>query len=356
MTGPFNAGPQQPRMANGYVQLPGGYGSPPPGAAAPQQYQQQPTAAYPPQQPSMLPQGLQEGFSPDLLPIPARIQAQPIVPPVGVQPTQQPPQQQPQQFQQPVPQQPAPQQVGPAPIDPGARLYGPSVPPNLQGRTFAEAMQIYNGMQNVVLQQLHGQAPQQQAPAPQQQAPVPAAPGAPAPAGWDWRNPEASVQRAVGPAIQDAIAPVLAAISPIVQQSNIAAVSRARDAAAAQIGPAFAQIEQHVIQRLAGADPRALMNPEAWRIAATSVLGEFSLRNQSPLPQQPLQQLPQAPGHYQPQAQPMPNLNTFYTEQPNVGAPQQGIVQLTPQQDWAARQMGMSAADYLAWGGMAVRR
>lgn len=337
---------------NGYVQMPGGYTPNPPVGTPGYPQQQAPTQ---PQQQGV-PQGMmqqapqaqlpqwgqqtqggapQEGFGPPSFPAPFRMP----------QPFQGQPQfqQQPQQGQ-PQQQQPSPQQPN---LDPNTRLTGAGIPTELQGKTIAEALQIYGGMRNVMLQQT---TPRQQAPAqPSTQQPQ----GAPTqdPGGWDWRNPQAGIARVV----QEQLAPVVASLQPVVMQSNLQQVNAARNVVAAQI-PNFASIEPQVLERLRGADPQQLMNPDMWRVAAESVVGQMALQGRLPAaPQQTQQQTQrfnpwlQPAQNVQPGQQPMPNLNGFFSEQPNSGAPNAAPQQLTPTQQWAAQQMGMAPDLYAAW-------
>lgn len=332
----------------GFVQMPGGYVPNPPPGVQPQQQQQAPvqqqqTQQQQPQTPVWnQPQGGApvEGFGPPQFPAPFRTPQ-----PFQGQP-QQFQQQQPPQMPQHQPQQPAPQQN----IDLNTRLTGTNIPAELQGRTMAEAMQIYNGMRNVVLQQT-AQPPRS---AVQQPAPVQQPQGAPAQGhqdGWDWRNPQAAIAKVV----QEQLAPVVQALQPVVMQSNMQSVQAARNTAAAQI-PNFAQIEAQVVERLRGADPQQLMNPEMWRVAAESVVGQMALRGQLPAqPQATQQQTPrynqwlQPAQNLQPGQQPVPNMNGFFSEQPSSGAPNAAPQQLTSTQLWAAQQMNMSPDTYAAW-------
>lgn len=250
------------------------------------------------------------------------------------------------------------QQQVPAGIDINTRLGGPNIPPALQGRTLGEAVAIFNGMQQSHMQMMAAQQ-QQQAPVQQQgpvaQPPAPQQNGAQMQNGWDWRDPAGSTQRVIAPMLDSLTQKIETALAPVTQQSSLNAIQAAMQQASAEIGPQFTQYGAQILQRLQGADPRSLSNPQVWRVAAESVIGAAALAA-SRQQQQPVQYAQNgAPGLYpaqvvQPGQQPLPNLNSFYTEQPYQGGPgAQGAVQLTPQQQWAAQAMGMSQADYAAW-------
>lgn len=360
MTAPNGFGPggfQQPggppRAPNGYVQLAGGYD------AATQQGQQQVQTQQPAPVQTPLGQPVQVPMLPPQL---AFEQQSPLA--QQFLPGQQPPQQQVgqpvQQLGLPFPQQ---QQQQPAPqgIDLNARVVGQNIPQELQGRTVGEIISIANGLRQVHMQSLQNGGQTQQAPpaTPQQQAPAQQQSTQQA-STFDWRKPEESIGRVVeervGRVLQDQLAPML---QPIAAQGAMAGVTAARNQVAAEIGPSYQQLEPLVLQRLQGIDPRALTSPETWRIAARVAIGDLAL---APRPQQQQQvqqqyqpQYPQ-PGLYpaqqvQPGQSPLPNLNGFFTEQPNQGGPGPTAPQLTQQQLAAAAAMNMTAADYQAWSG-----
>lgn len=314
---------------SGWQHLPGGYQ--PPSAPG------QPAAAPLPIQ-SQMPQRQQPQPQPLRWQPPGPLGAPiegtpPIYPQVPVQG------QQPQPFQQQV-------AAPPAGTDLNARVDGPNVPNELRGKTLAEVMQVYNGMRNVVLQTIPGPVPPsapgiQQPPSVQQPSAIP--PGGQLPA-WDWRNPEAGIEAAVERAIDKRVMP---ALNPLLVRQGVDGIREARNMIAAEI-PNFPQIEAAVLQKLQGADPIALQNPNMWRITAHSVIGEMALRGQL---SQPAPTVPAGAQQVAPGAQPIPNLNGFFSEQPTVGGAPGGTMQLTPQQAWAAQQMGMTADDYAAWSG-----
>lgn len=343
-------------VPQGWQSLPGGYVPPQqagmpaaqvPQQGQPQQFAQAPQASPVAWQPAGQPGAPFEGQVPYLPPQQVR-QQQPMAQPGQPMTVQQ------MQQQGMVPQQqwapPAQPQLGA-----GTRLEGPGIPQELQGKTFGEAMQIYNGMRNVVLQQTA--APQGQPQVTQGQPQQPQGIQQPQnqqgqPAAWDWRAPEAGIARVVNEQLQ----PVIQAMQPIIQQSQQSAVQAARNQVAQEIGPAvFAQLEPHIIQRLQGATPQGLQTAALWRTAAESVIGGLALQQgrQQPQAQQPQTAQPQmaAAGW-----QPTPNLNGFFTEQPNVGVAPGSSQTLTPQQAWAAQAMGMDPATYMAWGAGGQRR
>lgn len=333
-----NAAPQPARDGNGYVHLGGGY---------------QPQVGGPNSPPS-LPPGLQQmmdGVSPlavtppNMPPMPGQVpplQRQQPVPPQQVQ--QQAPQPQPNPFQAPV------QTQG---LDLNARLSGPNVPPELQGRSVGELVGMLNGLRQVHLASAVA-APQpvaQPSPAPQQTPPQqPQQNGQPAT--FDWRNPRGEFQNIVNEGLtkfRQEMAPVLA---PVVQQGQLAAAQAARAQIASEI-PNFVQLEPYIYQRLQGMAPDQLGNPEVWRVAARVAIGDVMLAPRNAQNQGvPVQQY-QGAQQVLPGQSPMPNLNGFqgfFSEAPNQGgpAPQAGG-QLNAAQRGMAAAMGISDADYASW-------
>lgn len=356
------------RGANGYVQMGGGYD--PTGQYAQPQVQQQQAAQPQFQQPQTqlgqpvqqaLPQQpmMQDSVSP-LSMVPPNMPRLPWVQP-QVQP-QQPAQVQAQIPQQQFQQAPQPQQQfqAPAGVDLNSRAYGANIPPELQGRTVGEIIGIANGLRQVHLSQLN--QPQQVQRQPNQG--VQAQPNQQIqtqPAPFDWRQPEAGIGRVVDDRLGAFEQRLMSAVGPILQQGQQSAVQNARNTVAAEI-PNFAQIEPLVLQNLNGINPQALSSVDTWRIAAKVAIGDLALQGG----RQQVQQAPasnqnygyQQPGAYQvqqmaPGQNPAPNLGSFFSETPMQGGPgpQGGGYSLTPQQAAAANAMGMTAADYAAWGG-----
>jgi hypothetical protein len=253
-----------------------------------------------------------------------------------------------QQFVPQQPQQP-PQQI-PAGIDPNTILQGPQFPPELQGVTLGQAINLYGGMRNLVLglqqraQQQH--VPQQQVPQPQPQQQPQQQPGQQPPA-FDWRNPAPGIAAIVGQLLDDRLAPVT-------QQAALQGAATARNVVAQELGVhRFAQLEPVLMQYLQGATPQDLANPELWRVAARTALGEMALRGQqTPQQMQPAAQPYGGATPFRPGMQnPAPPLQSFFTETPQAGAQVQTGVTLSPAEMWFADQMGVAYNDYAAYKG-----
>lgn len=272
---------------------------------------------------------------------PAQYQPGQPVPTQHAQPQTQPGQ----SYQAPFGQPGQPQQTGG--LDPNTVLSGPMFPAELQGLTLQQAIGMYGNMRNLAisLQQRAGAAAQQQ-PAPQ--APPQGQQPAPGqqPAAFDWRNPAASFEQIVERALERRLA-------PMEQDSMVTRATHARNLVAQEVGPQrFAQIEASVMQYLGGADPRALGDPELWRVAVRTAIGDATLRGGQQPGQAASASDPRFGGAvpFRPGMQnPAPQLNTFFTETPQSGAQSVQGVTLTPQQMWFADQMGVSYADYAAY-------
>lgn len=292
-------------------------------------------------------------------------------------PVQQPAQQNPQgpQFGQPQQQQHAPVQMGEQTV-----LDGPGVPAELRGRTWAEMSRIYSGLRDIALrannqQQIPQPQPipvQQQQPVPQPQQPVnqwgqpPQQQPAQQPGSFSQadflRNPADATRTMIQHELQQAFQTVLLpALAPLSAQTNQLGMQSAVSTVAAEVGHArFQAMLPAIHEQLRGVDPRALTNPEMWRIAARSVAGNYALQGQ-PIPGT---QAPQptfgTPANGYPvqlvQQNPIPNLGGFFSEQPGQAGQNgaNGIV-LSPAEKQAARAMEMTEADYAAWKGGVVR-
>lgn len=265
--------------------------------------------------------------------------------------------QQPQQQQRPQQQ----QAQGQIQQDHLGRLWGPGLPPQLQGATYAQVqqalglqgrsqqMQAPQGFQPQQVLQQPQQQQQQQAPTQQGQV------GAQAQARSFWSDPEGAIERIVE-----------SRLAPMTQQSQIQAVQSARDTVAAQY-PEFQQYEADVIQRMQGLDPTLLGNPQAWRIAFEQAVGERYLQQQrgGGFRQLGNGQSQQANGQagvqgWQPyQAPNAPRLGDFFTESPSAGFSGmdgsfgQQQPQLSAAQAEVARRFGISGQQYLQ--GMGAR-
>lgn len=240
----------------------------------------------------------------------------------------------------------APQQAQTPPgVDPNTVLQGSSFPPELQGVTLGQAIQMYGGMRNLVLglQQRAAAQPQAQVPAPgPAQQPVTGAPPA-----FDWRNPMPAFASLVGQMLDERLAPVT-------QQAALNGATNARGMVAQELGAQrFAQLEPVLMQYLQGATPQDLANPELWRVAARTALGDMALRGQTlPQAQQQPAPMPQYGGAvpFRPGMQnPAPPLQSFFTEAPQTGGQAVQGVTLSSQQMWFADQMGVGYADYAAY-------
>lgn len=353
---PFNQAPQ-------YAQGGGGMG--PQGPVAQEQPYSQSPGSYPPQFLPPAPQQRAPQGAPQPQGFPAAPQFQPAPP--GFVPAQgfavgfgqaQGQQQQPQPQPQPYPQQ---QQLpqGYAPQGPRVMLQdnmildGPDVPPELRGRTYGQAKQIYSALAQAHLQS-QGPRPPQQQQQPQGQPQGQQQPqGRPSAADF-WRNPDEYLDRK----LDDKLGPV---IQGAVQQQ----VASARQQAASMI-PDFAQLEGEIAQSMAGLDPRGLTDVNLWLAAADLARGRLARQGRLQPPQ--LQQggvirPPVGPGAsvpagaapipYSPPPQQVPPY-AFFTEQPSApwgaAAAAAGRV-MTPEQRMYARKMGMSDQEYIDWSG-----
>jgi hypothetical protein len=361
----FVPGGQQPRGPGGYVQAGPGYEAATQAAQAAQpgqpQQMQHPTQLGMPA-PQAIPPGLMgsEGVSPlsQVQPYISQQGLRPQAPvmPQGANPVQQghPAQyglQQPYQYNQP--------QAQPQNTDPLQQpIYDPRLPPELQGKSYAQLAQMNQGLRQLHLQQSM-QTPVQQGNVQTPSAQAPAAPAA-APAGqvqFNWAKPDESIGRIV----EDKVGALLdQKLGPVVQQGQMSQAQNARNTVAAEI-PNYAQLEPYILRRMEGMPASDLANPDTWRVAARVVIGDLALGAHAQQQRGQVQQTPQQPtvpqyqGVYpaqfvQPGAQPVPNLNGFFTEQPTQGGPGPQGVQLTPAQRNVAAAMGMSDADYIAWG------
>lgn len=280
------------------------------------------------------------------------------------------------------PQQPGqqPQQQPPVQMGEQTVLDGPGVPAELRGRTWAEMSRIYSGLRDIALRANNQQIPQPQpVPQPQPQVqpqaqpggqwgqpPVQQQPGQQQPGSFSQadflRNPADATRTMIQHELQQAIQTVLLpALAPLNAQTNQLGMQSAVSTVAAEVGHArFQAMLPAIHEQLRGVDPRALTNPEMWRIAARSVAGNYALQGQ-PIPgtQQPHPTFGTPAGGYPVQIvqqNPIPGLGSFFSEQPGQAGQNgaNGIV-LSPAEKAAARAMEMTESDYAAWKGGVVR-
>lgn len=264
---------------------------------------------------------------------------------------------------QPQPSQPAPVQISGQTV-----LDGPDVPVELRGKTMAEVLGLYRGLARLhvgpsqvaqpapVPQAQHQARPQVQQTQPQQQPAHQAMT-----ASEFFRDPGQAIRNAVREVVAAEVQPALA---PVQHQALMNSIAAARVHAANQIGvEQFQQLEPVMQELLQGADPQALANPQMWMVAAQTAAGRMALAQRigQEQPQQP-QQPPRPNGatpaggfpaqFVGPHGQPLPNVSSFFSEQPGTGgAPVGAAAQLNASQMEAARLMDMTPEQYLAWSG-----
>ena len=351
MTMPFVSPNGAPAPGGGTFPMPPGqatFNAPVP-AQPTQVIQDRGWQGYPVSQLPPLPQPQPQAPQPQPQPVfPAPAQSQPTgqwQPGMPVQTQHPQPSTQPgQQYQQPG------QPPATPGVDPNFILQGPAFPPELQGVTLGQAIQMYGSMRGLVMDLQRRQQAATPAPA-STPAPQPTAPQAPAPgtqpAQFDWRNPGPSLAAVIGPMLEQALDKRLA---PVTEQAALQSAAMARNAIAQEVGPQrFAQIEGAVMQYLTGATAADLANPELWRVAVRTALGDQVLRGGNPTANGRPPQIPGATPFQPGTPNPAPPLHSFFTEQPQAGGqPVQGVT-LTPQQMWYADQMGVSYGDYAAY-------
>lgn len=313
-------------------------------------------------------------------------QTAPQMPPQGWQP------QQPQNQQQPAPG----QQPAPAGLDMNARLSGPSIPQELQGKTVGEALRYYGVMRQDFInrnysqnnaQQPQGQAPQAQ---PQQQPQQQFAPR-------QQNGQYAPQQQTQAPAFQ----PTEDSVRRIAQEAAAAAMAPVAQVSAGTVYdqvsrsfPDWAQYDAEIRQTLANPEnPSVLLNPEIWKsayfLAKGKALSEGRVQQpqvgpqnapvnqygntiqsppqpvQQPQYQQPYQGQPQYQQPAQPQQvdqwgrpiAPPPQPQQYFVESPTPTPPQApafGTQQPGapgPQDEIMARRFGMSVDAYRQWKG-----
>lgn len=311
------------------------------------------TAPFAPQAP--LPPGIQYAQQPGYAPPPAY-------------PQQQPQYQQAPQYQPP-PQAPqAPFYQPPQGMDRNARLSGPGIPQELQGRTVGEALQYYGIMredfvrrnqpqyQQPQQQPQFGQQPQQQQQQqpqyqqqPQQGQPS-AQPRGPQGQPDPMRQMVADVMRETMPAMLEPL------VRPVQQDQVERAYGSVRQKFAQDSMVPFDRVAGEVMQSLQGADPATLANPAAWEAAYYHAKGLALSRPQGqqpqPLPGGPqYQPYPQQPSFQQVQAQTQPS--AAFVEGPTPPAPSFGGngfgSSADPRDEIFAKRFGVPVEVYRTW-------
>lgn len=299
----------------------------------PQQQQQHPTVPFQPQ-----PQG--------------QFQQQPQYPPY--------PQQQP-QVQQTQPQvQPGVQFQNPQgqrfELPDNAILDGPNVPPELRGRTWGQARQIYTALASNYLSGQRQAQPQQQEPQAQPQQPQAGRPAGPrqGQGGDFWTDPEGTIARVVDQRVN-------AAMAPVVNQTSQAAAEQAMRVAASGISD-WQQLYPEILTVVSesGAGVQHLGDPRVWQSAADLARGRLAGRGQYQpgvvqAPQQPVR----GPGAYVPAQVALP-IGQMFTEPPTPPANQFGQQQnltLTPEEEYYQQRSGLPRDEWIAWrNSIQVRR
>lgn len=311
----------------------------------------------------------------------------------GQQPGQSAPPQQPyapQGYAQPQPQPHMQQSQG---FDPNVVLRGPNVPQELQGRTWGQAMQIYNQLAADYLRRRdaqgsgYSQVPQgQPQPNGQQQGFQPPRQGQQGQQG----------QQQTGTWRDDIRQEVQQAIGPVVQYTTRQQAEETKKQVAATISD-WNELAQDVERMLASADPSSLTNPAVWESAADLARGKRArtmqqngqqggpqlvqtpygmvlVQTQQPVPQAPYGQPPQygngqqtyqgQQGYVMQQGGPMASVPAqqaplpqyqFFTEGPTPPMMNVASNVLSPYEREIARKFGMDDATYLAWKGGVVR-
>ncbi len=248
-------------------------------------------------------------------------------------------------------------------IPDNAVLDGPTVPPELRGRTWGQIRGAYSTMAQEFFSQpgrIPAPRPNQIAAPQQQQQQQQVRPQQTQ--GQDrepsfWENPEAAINRAVERQLQ-----------PVVQQATAEGIRSAYENARANIQD-FGVLEQDLMTVMKGApDAATLADPGFWRSTADLVRGRMMAEGRYN-PQQVQQQQVQQQGGYpqqnqfqqqqsQPQQQRGPGVfqpaGAFFTENPTPTPGmsfngQQMVRELTPEQKSIAQKMGMTEQEYRDW-------
>ena len=230
----------------------------------------------------------------------------------------------------------------------------PGVPPELIGRTWGQAFQIYSALAQDWMQRNQPSRTAPAAPAAAQPAAAPAQPagGQPAGAGDFWQDPAGFVSQAVKAAVAEAV-------KPITQNTQEDAIIRARDAARQQV-PDFVELWPDLVNTLQGTDPTALADVNVWIGAADLIRGRrlraglpatapAGAASASPpngayaaaggLPSVPAPQGPSLPQY------------AFFSEAPTTPTQHQPASGLTAREIEVASKFGMTPDQYQAWKG-----
>lgn len=349
-------GQRQPQQLNGPQVM--GY--------VPQQVQQHPQA--PQQNGGGQPQGQPQGYN--------QMHNQQVQ---GQQPQGGYPNPQPQQQNQPQGQPQQGQQGQRFNMTDDTVLDGPGVPPELRGRKWGNVREVYTQMMSDAMRQRNAQSAGggrqgQQAQQPQQpgqQGGYPT-PGQPQGQGDQQVNERAFYERPISTMQETLRNIVREELGPVQQQTMESGINTARERAQQMI-PDYQQLSDRIEQRLQQVkqvNPQALQNPQIWVDAARMVRGELAEQQMFGQGQQGGQQnggQPQPQSQYggqytggysgyQPPQQNGPQpmggyatpVNQFFTEGPTPPSGQQAG-SLSPTDQWYARQLQMSDAEYSAW-------
>lgn len=258
---------------------------------------------------------------------------------------------------------PAPSQPGRLALHDNMILDGEGVPPELRGRTWGQAKQVYAALADRYLATTAPATRPAQGTAPVSPAPA-ARPSAPAaPASGDetdfWSDPRATIRKEVAETVGQAISQYL---QPVIQQSQASAVQQALGVAKQGISD-WDQLEPIAIELMSAVPEQQRADPTSWINAARMARGIAMERGtyQTRPPQGggngngavPGTRVYAPPGGGPGAAVPAyaapPSPHSFFTEAPTPPMTQQTEETLTDEERFSARQFGMSEADYIAW-------
>jgi hypothetical protein len=263
---------------------------------------------------------------------------QPMYPVAPQQPPQGPPVQP--QFQQP------------AGADMNQRVWGPGVPPELQGKTVGEAMRYYGIMRQDFITRQQPPAPQQQSapqgqPQPSQQQGFQSAQPRPQ------HQPQHDQIDPIRQAVNEALAPI---VGPIQQQNLLGTYNSVKGRFAD-----WQHYEHEILGSMQGADQSIVTNPASWEAAYYHAKGRRLSQPQQG--QQPGQQFQSQQGGPQfssqnypvPQQQgwqpPQPGGGQTFVEGPTPAAPGMSPQQFDPRDESFARRFNVPVEVYRSWKG-----